>query len=96
MPRQAIRRDDPDQLTPDQAVQVALDLEREQRLWLKLLMPILTDITPPASSPAVEFGRNLVRLAACRRACAILRSDRPVSETGQERTQDEVALAAEA
>ena len=81
----------PDELTPDEAVQAALDLDREHRLWLRALLPLIWDQSPPASSPAVEFGRNLVRLAACRRVCHLLRSGLP--DPG--RAEDETALAAE-
>jgi hypothetical protein len=94
MPRPKIASP-PDELTPDEAVQIALDLDCQQRRWLKALIPLVWDRRPPASSPAVEFGRNLVRLAACQRACRILRSDLTDGPKLAESGDQERALAAE-
>ena len=80
---------------PDELFQAAVDLDFEARLWLEAVLPLLWDQTPPASSAAVEFGRDLVRLAAAARVCRILRSDLGPDLRLTESGEAERALAAE-
>jgi hypothetical protein len=88
--------DDDSDLDADEQVQAAIDFELEHRRWLRSLLPVIWDDRPPASSDAVEFGRNLVRLAACERACRILRSDLPEEKRLGEQADQHRAIAAEA
>jgi hypothetical protein len=94
MPRPRIASP-PENMTVDEAVQAAIDYELEQRRWLRVLLPVLWDQTPPASSAAVEYGRNLVRLAASARVCRILRSDMPSADRLTEGQADQTALTSE-
>jgi hypothetical protein len=84
-----------DELTADEAVQAAIDYELEQRRWLRSLLPLLLDQSPPADSRAVEFARDLARIAAAERACRILRSDQPAAERAAQAAEAERARAAE-
>ena len=96
MPNRPKIASQPDELTPDEAVQAALDLDCEHRKWLRRILPLILDMTPPAASPAVEYGRNMVRLAACQRACRILRADQPTADRLAEDKADQIALSFEA
>ena len=88
--------DEPDDISLDDAVQAALDYEAQQRLWLRVLLPYIWDDHPTHASRCVEFGRDLVRLAACQRVCRILRSDLPEGSRAAEARIQEQAIAAEA
>jgi hypothetical protein len=82
-------------LSAEEAVQAAIDYELEQRRWLRSLLPLLLDQSPPAASRAVEFARDLARIAAAERACRILRSDQPAAERAAQAAEAEQARAAE-
>lgn len=83
-----------DDISLDDAVQAALDYEVQQRLWLRVLLPYIWDDQPQHASQTVEFGRDLVRLAACQRVCRILRSDLPADQRTAEAGTQERAIAA--
>ena len=78
----------PDSMTVEEQVQAAIDFELEQRRWLRVLLPYCFDNLPPLVSPAAEFGRNLVRLAACQRVCRILRADLPTANRQAEASME--------
>lgn len=82
-------------MSVDQAIHAVVGLHREQRIWLRACYPFLCDQTPPAASPAVEFARDLVRLAALQRACRIFRSDLPAGGAAAEASATEIARTAE-
>lgn len=82
-------------MTVDEAAQAAIDYELEQRKTLRVLLPYCFDNLPPLQSPAAEFARNLVRLAACQRACRILRADQQLADRLAEASADQTALTSE-
>jgi hypothetical protein len=60
----------------DDLAEAILDLEQQQRLWLRALLPLLElrshDSDP---SPRVQFAFDVMHIAACERVARICRSD---------------------
>jgi hypothetical protein len=66
-----------------EVVQECLDLDVQNRLWLKAVVPLLqlrtqepdSGTVPVAGSGRVQFALDLMYIAACERIARILRSD---------------------
>jgi hypothetical protein len=62
--------------TAEDIAQQIIDLESQQRLWLKAILPLLQFRSPDADpSDRVQFAFDQMTIAACERAARILRSD---------------------
>ena len=61
----------------EEIAQQIIDLESQQRLWLKAILPLLQQLRADDSepSPRVQFALDQMTIAACERAARILRSD---------------------
>jgi hypothetical protein len=70
---------DPDEIgepTAEDIAQQIIDLESQQRLWLKAILPLLQLRSPDADpSDRVQFAFDQMTIAACERAARILHSD---------------------
>jgi Ribonuclease G/E len=96
MPRATkIANPPPDELTADQAVQAALEMDLERRRWLKSLIPLFSETTEPATSAAVEFARDQARIAVAERISRVARSDLSERQAADEALAAAAALAAE-
>ena len=77
--------DDPGLVEPVQGI---LDVDVQNRLWLKAVVPLLqlrsqeadSGVTPLAVSGRVQFAFDLMYIAACERIARILRSDLPSNQ----------------
>lgn len=65
--------DEPDEMTPDEAVQAALASDCQQRLWLRALVPLLALRKPDSGPQTLAF--DLMYAAAADRVCRLCRSD---------------------
>ncbi len=68
--------DDDEILNSDDMVAEALDLETQQRLWLRAIIPLLqlrSHDTDP--SGRVQLAFDLMHIAACERVSRIVRAD---------------------
>jgi hypothetical protein len=70
---------DPDGIDEPTAEEIAaqiIDLESQQRLWLKAILPLL-QLRSPDSDPSdrVQFAFDQMSIAACERVVRILRND---------------------
>jgi hypothetical protein len=65
-----------EEMTPDEAVYAAVNQGREQRLWLKALVPLL-QLRRGDSDPSdrVQLALDFVAIAAAERICRLCRSD---------------------
>ncbi len=62
--------------TAEEIAEQIIDLESQQRLWLKAILPLLQLRSPDADpSDRVQFAFDQMTIAACERAARILRSD---------------------
>ena len=73
--------DDPDEdadPTADDLVDVAIDHEAQQRLWLRAIIPLL-QLRSHDSDPSgrVQFAYDLMHIAACERVARLMRTDLP-------------------
>jgi hypothetical protein len=69
------RSDDDDDIpSPDDMVSEALELETQQRLWLRTLIPLL-QLRSHDSDPSgrVQLAFDLMHIAACERVSRIVR-----------------------
>jgi hypothetical protein len=67
-----------DELTEDEAMQAALDVERDNRLFLKTAAPILAARSHESDpSGRVQLALDLAHMAICERIARICRSDLP-------------------
>jgi hypothetical protein len=68
--------EDDDLPCPDDIVTKALDLEAQQRLWLRALIPLL-QLRSRDSDPSgrVQFAFDLMHIAACERVSRFVRGD---------------------
>jgi hypothetical protein len=68
--------DEDDVPSPDDMVTEALDLESQQRLWLRALIPLL-QLRSRDSDPSgrVQLAFDLMHIAACERVSRIVRGD---------------------
>ncbi len=68
--------DDAMEPTAEEIARQIIDLESQQRLWLKAILPLLQLRSPDADpSDRVQFAFDQMAIAACERAARILRSD---------------------
>jgi len=68
--------DDATEPTADEIAAQIIDLESQQRLWLKAILPLLQMRSPDADpSDRVQFAFDQMTIAACERAARILRND---------------------
>jgi len=68
--------DDATEPTAEDIAQQIIDLESQQRLWLKAILPLLQLRSPDADpSDRVQFAFDQMTIAACERAARILRTD---------------------
>ena len=56
-------------------------VERQNRLWLKAVLPLLQTRDLDGPNPRVQFALDRMRIAACERAARILASDLPSVES---------------
>jgi hypothetical protein len=68
--------DDDDIASSDDMVAEALDLETQQRLWLRAIIPLL-QLRSHDSDPSgrVQLAFDLMHIAACERVSRIVRAD---------------------
>ncbi|MGO9924154.1 MAG: hypothetical protein ACLQIB_56865 [Isosphaeraceae bacterium] len=67
---------EPQDPTAEEIAQQIIDLESQQRLWLKAILPLLQLRSPDADpSDRVQFAFDRMTIAACERAARILRGD---------------------
>ena len=68
--------DDDDISSPDDMVAEALDLETQQRLWLRAIIPLL-QLRSHDSDPSgrVQLAFDLMHIAACERVSRLVRAD---------------------
>jgi hypothetical protein len=72
----AVDPDDATEPTAEEIAQQIIDLESQQRLWLKAILPILQLRSPDADpSDRVQYAFDQMTIAACERASRILRTD---------------------
>ncbi|HKI20099.1 MAG TPA: hypothetical protein VKA15_19575 [Isosphaeraceae bacterium] len=65
-----------DEPTAEEIAQQIVDLESQQRLWLKAILPLLQLRSADADpSDRVQFAFDQMTVAACERAARILRGD---------------------
>jgi hypothetical protein len=68
--------DDAEEPTVEEIAQQIIDLESQQRLWLKAILPLLQLRSQNADpSDRVQFAFDQMTIAACERAARILRTD---------------------
>jgi len=68
--------DDATEPTVDDIAQQIIDIESQQRLWLKAILPLLQLRSPDADpSDRVQFAFDQMTIAACERAARILHND---------------------
>jgi hypothetical protein len=72
---------DDDVQTSDELVEAVLDLESQQRLWLRAIIPLL-QLRSHDSDPSsrVQLAFDMMHIAGCERVGRILRSDLPAHQ----------------
>jgi hypothetical protein len=73
---EGIDPDDAEEPSAEEIAQQSVDLESQQRLWLKAILPLL-QLRKGHSDPSdrVQFALDQMTIAACERAGRILRGD---------------------
>lgn len=70
-----------DDMTADELMQAAYEIEAEKRLWLRSILPLLQLRShDPDPSGRVQLAFDLMSIAACERVARILGSDLPPVE----------------
>jgi len=72
--------DDAADPTADEIAAQIIDLESQQRLWLKTCLAFVTMARGEDESPAIALAKDLVTQAAAARAKRILRGDLPATK----------------
>ena len=78
---------EPDEPDLDQAVQMALEMETQQRLWLRTLLPFIYDQRQVSQNEATEMARDLLVMTAVERARRIMQSDLRPARRKRERSE---------